>query len=134
MTCWRAVLLCAGFVAAGCGQRDVPDAWDATAARAVARAEAALEPRTPLVALPLIGGSSGDELPWGVRQSLTTGGIELAAGPVPPGVRVLTFHDARRDGDAWIFRTSVQRDDGSATQRDWRVRCTPAGCTAVDES
>jgi hypothetical protein len=129
-----AVLLCAAFLNAACRHEDGHDAWDPGAARAVARAEAATEPGTPLVALPAIGGAGGAELPWGVRQALTTGGIQLASGAPPPGTRLLTFRDARRDGEDWVFRTTVQRAGIDVTEREWRVRCTADSCTAAPES
>jgi hypothetical protein len=126
------VLLCAGATAA-CGQGPVHEEWDPGAVRAVARAEAATEPGTPLVARPTIGGPGGEELPWGIRQTLTTAGIELASGEPAPGVRLLTFHDARREGDDWILRTNVERNGTGSRKTTWRVRCAENSCIAAPE-
>jgi hypothetical protein len=116
---------------AGCGRWEAQDGWDAPATRAVARAEAAAG-EGPLIVLQYVAASRDAELPWGVRQSLTTGGIQLTDNPTPPDAtsRVLIFDAARRDGSDWVVDTRTVLPGGSVQPTTWRVRCDNDLCTA----
>jgi hypothetical protein len=129
-----AALTLAGVLAAtACGVRDTADAWDPGAARAVAR-QAAAELEQPLRVLATAGGPGGPELPWGVRQSLTTAGIEVTSERQPvPGSPLLVFIEQRRDGELWVVRTALLRADAAADTATWRVHCDEATCRATAE-
>jgi hypothetical protein len=113
-----------------CGRAGGPDDWDAAAVRAVARAEGA---EGPLVVLDRVGGPQGRELPWGVRQSLTTGGIQLTGSDAPPDpvTRVLVLDASRRDGSDWLVDTRTIPPDGPAMPATWRVSCANGSCNAA---
>lgn len=110
--------------------RDAGAAWDPGAARAVARTAAAEAPDESFAVLQYHGNARGRELPWGVRQSLTTGGIALAA-DVSAASRVLILDDARRDGDEWVLYTRIHRGSAGQDTVAWRVRCPNNACEAV---
>jgi hypothetical protein len=115
--------------AAGCA-REAGPAWDPAATRAVARAVETEAPGVPLVALDQVGGPGGAELPWGVRQSLATGGIPVT-GEVPvPDARVLVFDSVRRAGDDLLVHTRTVHPAGAADSAGWRVRCSAGACQA----
>jgi nucleotide-binding universal stress UspA family protein len=126
-------LALAGVLVAGCGVRDAPDTWDASAARAVAR-QAATELEQPLRVLATAGGPGGPELPWGVRQSLATAGIEVTGERQPvPGSPLLVFIEQRRDGELLVVRTLLLRAGAAADTTTWRVHCGEATCRATAE-
>jgi hypothetical protein len=91
----------------------------------------------------------GAELPWGVRQTLTTAGfqvVDTATQPAPDAV-LLAFESSVREQDAWRLYGRVEEPADAATSADaarpsvppgltralsWRVRCTTAGCEVLD--
>jgi len=125
-----ALSVVAGVLLAGACARDASLAWDAAAARAVARTAAAEAPGESFAVLQNQGGSRGRELPWGVRQSLTTGGITVAE-DVAAASRVMILDDARRDGEDWIVHTRIHRRSAAQDTVAWRVRCPNDACEAA---
>jgi hypothetical protein len=134
----------AAIVAAGCVLQPacrVPHAgtdWNEGAARTVARHVQAADPGTWLVVLGSIGGAAGAELPWAVRQSLTTGGIEVGDTSAlrQPDTALLVFESASRTEGEWIMETRLERAEPAAAalpdRARWRVRCTGDQCTIVE--
>jgi hypothetical protein len=131
----RSFLLVAGIAAtAACGRLDAVEEWDGGAARAIARRVDASQDEGRLVVLSTLRGSDGDELPWGVRQSLTTAGFELGDSTVlnDPDVRLLVFDRAERaDGD-WTVHTRTLRHGAPPTSAIWLVRCGEESCEVVE--
>lgn len=121
---------------AGCRPQHAAIEWEPGAVRAVARDIQQRHPNHTVVALSRAGSVEGHELPWGVRQSLTTGGVEVVdAIDTEPATIVIVFEaSTRADGD-WLIDTSLA--GGGAQQLDvpaaasWRVRCNES-CTVVD--
>jgi hypothetical protein len=129
----HAVWLLVLIACTACSRRDAQHAWDAGAARAVARAAAAAQPQQPMVVLNAVGGPGGEELPWGVRQSLTTGGVQVAdtAALHDGQTSVLIFESSTRTNAEWIVHTRLVRADGPSESTAWRVRCTNDTCDAT---
>jgi hypothetical protein len=123
-------------VLAGCGTQVAGGEWDASAARAIARRVQAGHPAREVRVLGTIGEPMGPELPWSVRQSLTTGGIEIAgAGAASePGTTLLVFEHSERAQGGWRIDVRLEGldDAGAAAALTWRVRCGADGCEAVD--
>jgi hypothetical protein len=127
-------LLLAGMVAVSCGRWEAAEGWDAGAARAVARRVEAADGERRLVVLHTVGSTAGAELPWGVRQSLTTAGIELGDSAVlhDPAVRLLILEEMQRvDGD-WSLHTRTLQHGQPAARVTWRVRCDDTSCEVLD--
>lgn len=127
------------ILAAGCGRWDAREGWDPAAVRAVARAAAAGD---AVAVLGRTGGPGGEELSWGVRQALTTGGFQVvdSADMTGTGVPVLVLESSRRDGDDWVMHTHMLQQPGAGPSaagpsRTWRVRCQDDLCeaSAIDE-
>lgn len=130
---FAAIVACAAAPLTGAACAGAASDWEPAAVRAVAREVEAMHPGDRIVVLATIGTGAGTELPWGVRQALTTGGLEVAAAgaPVPADAVLLTFErSAERDGEWWID-TQIT---GSALPADgrmaWRVRCQESRCEA----
>jgi hypothetical protein len=128
---WTWSLLLLPLAACGVGY-DGADGWNAAAARAVARTAAAGQ---PLVVLERAGGPTGPELPWGVRQSLTTGGVQVIGNNAMRRVEapVLIFDESRRDGEDWVVRTR-RVHAGTEDTTTWRVRCAGDTCQAARDN
>jgi hypothetical protein len=119
------ILLAGSLLACAGGSRDE---WEPAAARAVARHVQAAEPAARLVVLAHSGGAQRDELPWGVRQSLTTAGIVVGDSSMidEPGVLLLALDGSERDDGAWRIRTRLLRAGTPAVNADttaFLVRC-----------
>jgi hypothetical protein len=133
----RAAAVLAAASVLGCGGGGAGD-WDAAVIRAVARrAEAGSGERTLLI-LDRSGSPSGPELPFGIRQALTTAGFELDDGRSldAPASRLLTLVDVARTGDEWLVGVTVH-DTPDPDRSDpiplvWRVQCMDGRCEAVD--
>jgi hypothetical protein len=123
-----------------CGVQQEAQVWDGAAARAVARHVEAATPGTRVVALSTAG-IGGAELPWDVRQALTTGGTEVVSeDPAAAGTALLIFErSGQRDGD-WLLDTTLQgraqtdfQDELPVPHRaQWRVRCDAEPCEVVE--
>lgn len=126
-------LLAAAFA---CGAPPA-DEWDGAVARAVARNTAAEQPGKRLVVLGTVAGAEGTALPWAVRQSLTTGGVELGdTAAVRDSANVLLVFDrSLRDGADWLVYGWLLHGDASGpadtTVMEWRVRCVDDECDAI---
>jgi hypothetical protein len=105
-------------------------------ARAVARRVQASRPAQDVVVLGTLGGTRGAELPWGVRQSLATSGIEVAGAGAGhrEGTTLLVFEHSARSGGTWSVDVRLEAADlpGSEALLTWRVRCADGRCEAVD--
>ncbi|CAN5768823.1 hypothetical protein BH23GEM9_BH23GEM9_22000 [soil metagenome] len=140
-----ATLIMAAFVLAGaCRLSDAAAEWHAGAARAVARNVQAANSDHTVVVLGSVGGPRGEELPWAVVQSLTTGGVEVGDTTAlrRPRTLLLIFeHTERADGE-WIVDTRLERgaaagddeapDDGLTRHARWRVQCNDDPCVVTD--
>jgi hypothetical protein len=131
----RSVLLVAGIVGtAACGRLDPVEEWDGGAARAVARRVDASQDEGRLVVLSTLRGSGGDELPWSVRQSLTTAGFELGDSTVlnDPDVRLLVFDRAERADTVWTIHTRTLQRGAPPMSVIWLVRCGDDACEVIE--
>jgi hypothetical protein len=129
------LVLAATAAASGCGG-ETGDGGDAGAARAVARRVEGAQEHGRLVVLATLQGADGAELPWGVRQSLTTAGFELGDSAVlaDPDVRLLVFEDAQRAGADWALRTRTLQHGAPPLRLTWRVRCDAGTCEVLDST
>jgi hypothetical protein len=120
------------LAAAGCGMQQAEAEWDPAAARAVARHMQDATPAARIVVL-ATAGLGGAELPWGVRQSLTTGGVEVVdRDPATPGTALLIFEQSSRSDGDWLIDTTLHADTATSTppaRGSWRVRCEGDQCT-----
>jgi hypothetical protein len=141
------VLLCALVIALdGCGVPAPDTDWDAAVARTVARRVQAAYPEVDVRALGRVGSADGTELPWAVRQALTTAGIEIAvSNPTRDGdTMLLVFERSARDGAEWQVDVRLENEPPATTTSPagtpppdvtaltWRVRCVGGACEAVD--
>ncbi|HSJ23211.1 MAG TPA: hypothetical protein VK929_00920 [Longimicrobiales bacterium] len=116
-------------VGTGCAAGEARDDWDPAAVRAVARAAAA---GGDVAVLHAAGRPPRDELPWGIRQTLTTAGfmvVDSTAVRDPDG-RVLVLESSRPDGTDWIVRTYMLQPGGAGPSTEWLVRCQADLCEA----
>lgn len=122
-----AALLLVAFTAACAGSERTE--WDPAAVRSLARHIAEREAGQQLV-VAATGGPDQAELPWGVRQSLTTGGLAIGDTTAhrTDGVVLLVLERSARSDDAWLIDTRLERTGGSTQRESWVVRCTDAGC------
>jgi hypothetical protein len=127
-------LAVASLTVASCGRMDTDPGLDATAVRAVARSVEAAVPDQRLVVLHTVDGPDGDDLSWGVQQSLTTAGMELGDTTVlrDESVRLLAFVDGSRVDGEWLIRTRLMQRDAPAVTTTWRVRCDAGTCEVLD--
>lgn len=120
------------MVLAGCAvQQDWPptDAFR-TIARTVAADE---EGRRVAVPDALAGGR--DELPWGVRQALTTAGFDVVPhdSPHDPERVQLRFREfGRSERGDWLIVTEVYRDAATTARVErWTVECPEQQCSVA---
>jgi hypothetical protein len=128
------LLLAACAASTGCGRWETAEGWDGGAARAVARQVEAAHEEGRIVVLSTLGDATGEDLPWGVRQSLTTAGFELgdSAAVADPDVILLIFEESRRAGADWHVHTRTLRQDAQPLRLTWTVRCDDDSCTVVE--
>jgi hypothetical protein len=131
----RGVGLLAAAAVLGCGDRTPAAGLDGAAARAVARRVQAAEPERRLVVHGTIGADGRTELPFGVRQSLVTAGVEVAddAALSDPAVRVLVIDGGGRVADGWRMETHLREGGRPLPPVVWRVECG-GGCAVVDSA
>jgi hypothetical protein len=134
------VLLSALVIAfGGCGVPAPDTDWDAAVARTVARRVQAANPGIDVRVLGRVGSTDGAELPWAVRQALTTAGLEIAAsnGNRHADTMLLVFERSTRDGAEWQVDVRLENAPPTTPAPDvtaltWRVRCVGGACEAVD--
>lgn len=124
--------------ALGCGEHPPADEWDGAVARAVARRTAAHQPERTLVVLGTVAGPDGETLPWAVRQSLATGGIEMGDTSTlhDPATVTLVFDRSIRDGPDWHVQGRLLHGAGAGVEPDaeavtWHVRCDYDDCVVI---
>jgi hypothetical protein len=130
-------LLVVPAVTAACRAPAGDAGWDPAVVRAVARQVQASHPGHAVRVLSRLGGPAGPELSWGVRQALTTAGIEVvdaapAAVAEQPDAALLVLEQALREGAEWVVGGRVEGvAETGATPLSWRVRCVDAVCEAA---
>jgi hypothetical protein len=114
------------------------DVWEPAVVRAVARQVQASQPPQEVRVLSRVGGPAGPQLSWGVRQALTTAGIEVvdavpAAGEEQPDAALLVLERSWRDGAEWVVDGRLEgAAELAAHPLSWRVRCVDAVCEAAE--
>jgi hypothetical protein len=137
------LLLCALAVTLdGCGVPAPDTDWDAAVARTVARRVQAAHPESAVRVLGSIGSVEGAELPWAMRQALTTAGIEITAsnGTRHTDAVLLVFERSARNGAEWSVDVRLENAPPVAPPGPvpdviavtWRIRCVGGACEAVD--
>jgi hypothetical protein len=137
------LLLCALAVALdGCGVPARDADWDAAVARTVARRVQAAYPEADVRVLGSVGSVDGAELPWSMRQALTTAGIEVTAsnGTRHADAVLLVFERSVRNGAEWSVDVRLENAPPAAPAAPlpdaiavtWRIRCVDGACEAVD--
>jgi hypothetical protein len=126
-----------GLLAASCAAPEAAMEWEPAAARAVVRHVQEQNPGTRVAVLGTEG-AGGAELPWGVRQSLTTGGVEVVSrDPASPGMALLVLDRSARSNGDWLVDTTYHPDPAGGARPDrarWRVSCRAEQCTVSSAS
>jgi hypothetical protein len=135
----RAAATLVAAIALACGGGQDGD-WDAGAVRAVARQADAGRGELRLLIHRNVGGPGGAEMPFGMRQALTTAGFELADDDAlsTPGARVLLFERSARADGGWRVDVAVHDTPDPEMRHGsriaWRVRCIDGSCEAADSA
>lgn len=106
-----------------------PDAF-----RTIARAVAADEDGRR-VAIPDALADGAEELPWGVRQALTTGGFDVVSRDSPRDTQrvQLRFREfGRTERGDWLIVTETYRDAVTTARMErWTVECDEQQCSVA---